>query len=304
MDFGEAYAISERHEATLHRSRGVVSKHRFKWKKLKHRTWLVHRPVDENTIIASDVTGDTWSEEHYALRVFDKTIIRFYRDRLELRDHGYFSRTTFDRFNEYLPRGWRVYGRTFPFLRKFGVGPIGFITTPRGTFPYQQGLTFYYNGLPRDNVIDKADAVMGMIPRFTAWTLRQLFVNQPRRGIYITQGGVGSAQLQEAILKQKFVADLASEAVSSQERRLTYLACSLEKYGRLAVAKARTDNERAVKFEIDVDTLEQGDDLSGFEPAQVRSMELPTLRYFLRKSIILHLINQLGFEPREWNRRN
>lgn len=153
MDYKEAEHIMTMHEAAVTGRRGALASHRSSHKKLCNKTWLTKQTYG----FASESYDDHFEPELgdyrdvqkycYSIELFGKGIITFFPHTVVLDDHGYFSRTTHDRFNTYLPGNWRVHGET----NRCPGGDrylVGFINTQAGEYTYKLPRTFLYNGKP------------------------------------------------------------------------------------------------------------------------------------------------------------
>ena len=103
-------------------------------KKLKNATYLAWKAV---------IRGSTWSSgtDCYTVSLFGHSILTLYQEYFVIADWGYFGRSTHDRLNEYMPRGFRVYGQTQELVRAYahfsGVKRLlGYLATPVGVFPF------------------------------------------------------------------------------------------------------------------------------------------------------------------------
>lgn len=127
MDYSQAEDIIEKVVEHYQRQDRLVT-----IKKLKNATWLKRE---------TEPATDEFMH-FYTLELFGKKIIEYHKEYLRINDFGFFSRTTHDRFNEFLPRGFRVSGYTPMFLRR----PVGFVRTNIGNFPYNMPMCFQYDG--------------------------------------------------------------------------------------------------------------------------------------------------------------
>ena len=94
-------------------------------KKLENATWL------------HAVVGDGGHERLVDLVLFDKHILTWHPNGdLALDTHGWMLRTTKDRYNKYLPSGFRVWQYR----------PFWFIKTPQGTLPFFNGMVLSPTG--------------------------------------------------------------------------------------------------------------------------------------------------------------
>ncbi len=289
MDYEKASGVISKHAFRVENSVGIVAQNGDpNAKKLKNRTWLC--------------TGG----DGYYLELFGKRIIYWQKESFELQDHGFFSRTTHDRFNEYMPRGFRVHGVTYPFLRKVW-GPVGMITTPKGTYPYAMPMRFKYDGYSADwgGLCNTIPTVLDRLPRyvdkhvdtllkgppfpisrlhaFAGFTGDNKYVTSRRMGIAIEQNHYGRTLLM-----------LACRCSDAQVEGLKLATCErlLREHGYGIFANNKTKAGMAFRMET-VLTL-----------GNVPHIKYSTLRSALRNCLLIFCMENLGFDRVEWNRRD
>lgn len=81
------------------------------------------KPIGNNTRLFFHNAG-VGHEDYYTIRLHGNVIMIIYRDRIEPLDGGWRTRTTKDRLNEYLPRGFFVFQKNFEwFIQDMHVTP-------------------------------------------------------------------------------------------------------------------------------------------------------------------------------------
>lgn len=303
MDYAQAEQVIRAHDENMSRSSGAVAEHRWNWKKLEHRTWLAREPLEHD---------ETGGPHYYALRLFQKEIITFYQKGVTLDDHGFFSYTTHNRFNKYLPRGFRVYGATDPRLRRL----FGYIKTPMGVFPYTMPATFEYSGHMPAGLTNRADEAIRQLPTYANEYLERLldggdrdFVCNDKHATELYLAGAITAPLNDGEKSQR-----AASIILANEfhRHLLTLACA-EKIGAHWIGK-NTPLENAVEMLVNGEAAAFKSARTQAEVAQrmelvikykraIEPINRATLRSRLRKLITDYLIERIGFAAVEWNRR-
>lgn len=299
MDYEEAARIIERHGHKVRGGTGIVSTHNPTAKRLKNQTWLTY-----------DRDG------HYTLAYFNKQIIEFHPKYMVFNDHDYFSSSTMQRFNEYTPRGFHVSGCTYSAFKL--QRPLGFITTPKGTFPYAMPCSFTYEGDPFDHggLYADARAILLKVPHYVNAYLDELFSGAP------------SVIADEATTRRAFESQIISSAADEVEayRISRLMGASIEQqstYRHLAVLAAEHENGRPIS-DRSVGGMElthvlrllirygtavfSTRSLAGRMETTLVAGKIPNInRQQLRKAIrqvtIEHIVNLLGFDVVQWNRR-
>jgi hypothetical protein len=297
MDFTQAVGIIDAHAKRLEQARGIVAAHANPTaKKLGHVTWLEY---DEDGC--------------YHLRYFKTNILTFWPDHFELNDGGFFSHSTHQKLNEHMPRGFRVYGHTNPKLQL--KRPLGFLRTPKGVYPYTMPLSFQYDGGPLQGeegsaLTHEAHLVHG-IPAYVDRYLGLLLHNEPctcetleehlntlhplsKSGIELT---AISKQIARAIgtgTTYTFMARrMAQERGGSLGGMELHDVCQLlAERGSKVFRKPKTADERTQRLE---DVL--------FYSKAIPDLTVPAIRSRLRQPLIEYLVDNLGFDHVEWNRR-
>ena len=299
MDYEEAARIMTVHAERVRRGRGVVARCDPHRKKLKNQTWLITYESDPQ-------------ELSYALQYFATEIISYSTTGVHLHDGGFFSRSTHDRFNEFLPRGYRVYGTTY---KELGLHrPLGFVKTPAGVYPYCLPMSFDNEGKPLDALCPNANEAVRTLTTYVDNYLTKLLKKEK---CDIT-GAADAARLWET--RTKWSAESLSETFGkllTSGTTYTFLLMligrykkmwlttnmapqlSLEEIGHMlayeggAIYKSpRTNAEHAARMEH---TLEY--------EMKIPKFNLGKLRAKLRRVLIDFFIEQLGFSEVEWHRR-
>lgn len=301
MDFEEAHSIMEGHASRLEKARGVVAKKARAWaKKLKHETWL------EKSSIAGTTEGEPAFE--YGLRYFKTNILTFHPEYVEINPSSWFSRSTHDRLNEYMPRGFRVYGQTFQELKVRH--PLGFIRTPHGTYPYSVPTKFNYDGSPTvmGGLYDHAYEAVRRIPGYVDEYLDRLFSRgefdavshgsaEDIFGTANTDHWKASKNVGRAIMGPRYcrymltvLTEFEYDSLNNLEHK--ELARMLTERGAEVFRRPQTAQDRARRAE---DTL--------FFNRSIVDIRKGTLRRYLRRMLMSRLVDVLGFDEVVWNRR-
>ena len=279
MDYGQAHALMTTHAERVLRGGGFMRDVDQNAKKLKNATWLLKGAQSMGGIA-------------YVLELFRKPIIQFYDDRVSLNDHGYFSRTTHDRFNEYLPRGFRVWGQYIPWLKR----TLGFVKTPMGVFPYNMPTNFSYDGHNLDGLHARAAETVARIPAYVERYLTDLFDNKNS----YKENSLLEDNVAENIYLNVTRRDLivvCESAVASNEcvyggMHIVDVVRVLIEEGAAAFKAARTKTQRAdrterlVKYQRALPIIHAGG-----------------LKKRLRWDLRQYLVNQMEFDSVEWHRR-
>jgi len=293
MNYEEAKEIIDKQGRRVRGGVGIVSTHNPTAKKLKNQTWLHY-----------DKDG------HYTLAYFNKQIIEFHPKYMVFNDHDYFSSSTMQRFNEYMPRGFHIRGCTYPAFKL--QRPLGFITTPVGTYPYRMPCSYTYEGESFDHGGLYADArtVLMKIPKYVDVYLDELLKNKP---CFIDDEETTQRAFQEQLVGRNFeeekfrisrligtsieqgrtykhLAVLAAEnsGTSLEGLRIEGIARAVADYGAV-IFKTQTpagQMESALRFAMKLPPIKE-----------------PQIRKTIRYLVIEHIINLLGFDVVQWNRR-
>lgn len=276
MDYGQAQCLMDEHTRRIHKGGGFLRGLNQNAKKLKNETWLLRGAQSTGGLV-------------YVLELFKKPILHFYPDRVELNDHGYFSRTTHDRFNEYLPRGFRVWGQYIPWLKR----TLGFVKTPVGVFPYNMPLRFSYDGSCLDSLHADAASVVEKIPEYVEDYLSALF--SKRMSTAWVDHVVGDYVLHDvkhASLILNCTPTRASADPMHGGMNINDVVRILVEEGINAFKEARGRVQRAHRLEL---ALKHGRGLPIIHASKLRKQ----LRHALRE----YLIDHMAFDHVEWHRR-
>jgi hypothetical protein len=142
MDYTSARDLLEEHAAKVRGGHGVVARLDPLCRRLANETKL--------TYVSSASEGIAQPQPAYRVVYFGNPILHFWeQDYFTISDHGWFAKTTHLRLNEYMPRGFSVYGATPKGLALEKRRPLGYIRTPNGTYPYNMPAVFRYDGTPQ-----------------------------------------------------------------------------------------------------------------------------------------------------------
>lgn len=301
MDYESATQLMELHAK---RAWGRVNPH---FRKLKNRTWL------EKTNTPNDET-----QPEYKLHYFQTNILIFRHDHVQIDIGNFFSHSTHQRLNEFMPRGFRISGCTYPQLRLRR--PLGFLDTPTGKYPFMHGMTFTYDGKPYDDLYFHAGGMaVGELTSYVDRYLNQLFsrscdVQSARAAeeywvrsskfdghtdAQQTRINAGQAILGGttysflALMVARFTSGYASPPRSLTDLSMEDLSLLLAHRGAEVFRKVRTRSDAARRFE---DVLEFS--------MPIPDLNLQKLRGYLRQQLIEYLVSALGFAEVEWNRRD
>lgn len=275
MNYEEVHALMKTHHTNVAGKRGALSKVDPNKKFLCNKTWL-----------------HTLTESGYGLKVFGNEIITWDPTQVVIDDKTWFSRTTFDRLNQYMPKGFSVHGERVPY--KLGV--IAFVTTPDGVYPWDMPMAFAYDGIALYAAEDagpyytnKALAAYRGIREYVGEYLDRLYRGQLDNTLVDV---ASSTQVAEVILSKVYTTFLLPSLVSSKvDARL--MNC-LMRVGICGTRTAKNAHERALQTELALDVgLTSGD----------VTVDSRWLRTHLRVELTRQLIEGLGFSFNEWNRR-
>lgn len=285
-----AKEIIDKHEERVRIGTGVVTRHNPSAKKLKNQTWLHY-----------DKSG------HYALAYFNKQIIEFHPKYMVFNDHGYFSSSTMERFNEYTPRGFSLSGATYPAFKL--KRPLGFITTPKGTFPYSMPCSYTYEGAPFDHggLYDDVREALIKLPQYVDEYLDELFSGKPG---FIDDEPSARRGFERSLSKMDEEPFRISRFMGTAiAHRDTYKYFAVLAATHIPKTIEGMDLSHAVRLMI-----QYGSDLfavqskAGRMEAALLAGTVPTinrqqLRKAIRQVVIEHIVNLLGFDEVQWNRR-
>lgn len=265
MDFESAKGIMAQHRANVEGKKGIMAQLDPDKKTIGNSTCLCK------------YNADAVHQEHYGLILFHNLIIDFYEDFLEINDHGWFGHTTHARLNEYMPRGFSVWGTKYNYVSK--PRPLGFVRTPIGVYAYSMPMQFKYNGEPNEPMTSRADEIITTLPKIVDRCLNALLGGTPMDDVIVFQSGTGD------------LARLAVEFSNLQHMGLTLqeIVDVLERAG--AAAFARTNRPQHM------------------ENLLIHGKLLPVIhKSWLRKTLrpLMHdlVIESMGFDDVSWNRRD
>jgi len=301
MEYEEARDIMARHKANVLKAngKGKVGRLAPNLKHLKYRTFLKMIPSPADDI-----------DETYEIQYFHTAIVTLHSHKVTLNDGGWFSHSTHERLNEYMPRGFRVHGsrpRWYP-------NTLGFVRTPAGTVPYNMPRSFTYDGLPAGDQLFsvEAGACLHMIPNYVDSLLTLVF-KEPNHlmndipatddihqlGDRLWPVALLKKQLHRPILLRHVFDDswfqpskeFHKEALGGEN--ILNVVDILLREGATVFTKPKSRSELTHRIEA---ILRMGKDIP--------IINLRTLKKFLRKVLIEFLVDQLGFQDKEWNRRD
>lgn len=286
MDYGRAAQIMAAHAETIDRSHGAVRRHNTKWKKLGNRTWLVREPAN------NDDTPDV-----FALRYFQSEIIRFFHDHVEIDTGGFFSFTTLQRLNEYMPSGFRIYGRTFRPLRRV----LGFVRTPNGTYPFSGSMSFSYGGHTLEGHTRYAEKAVAKLPAYVGRFVHEI-CSFPK------QAPTASTTLPDEAAATGVV--LMRNWISWWVRQDTYHVRLVEEVFNWMDQYRGVHSEelRTILSTYGAEPFNPRSKAKEMEYSLMFNRKLPriskkALKRHLKQNFYEYIINCLGFKQVEWNRR-
>lgn len=302
MEYDEARSIMATHKANILKAngKGKVGSLAPDRKFLKFRTFLFRKESP-----ADDIA------ETYEIHYFQTAIITLYSDKVKINDGGFFSHSTHERLNEYMPRGFRVHGSKPHWYHS----PVGFIRTPLGTSPYNLPQSFMYDGQPADTDLSiEAGLCFHLIPAYVEKLLTLAFEGDPDlrvlNDIPVTDDrhSLGDHQWPVEVLKKQLYRPILLRHVSVSEdfkvtkafrdeqfggHALEYIVEVLLQEGADVLKSTRT--KAALVRHVEA-TLRLG--------GQIPTVNLRTLKKYLREVLIDFLVAELGFINKEWNRRD
>ena len=300
MEYNEARDImaTHRHNVLKANGKGKVGSLHPHLKHLKYRTFLrkVEGPSDD-------------IDESYQIEYFQTAIITLYSHKVVINDGTFFSHSTHERLNEYMPKGFKVHGSKPSWYHS----TVGFIRTPAGTCAYNLPKSFLYSGLPTEGGSVHAGPSFHKIPEYVDMVLTKAF-----------KGGLDDRQLMEWFVPQdhelgdhswpvqlldkpRFIPRLLSYVSAHEDFRPTpefhkqhlgghFLADVVSTMLREDARVFTKPNNLAAIVRRSEATLRLGRSLP--------CINLRTLRKCLREILINFLVAELGFVDKEWNRRD
>lgn len=296
MDYASAKDLLEAHATKIRNGHGVVARLDPLCKRLANETKLTY--VDK----ASE--GIQLARPAYRIVYFGNPILHFWEgDYFTISDHGWFSHTTHQRLNEYMPRGFSVYGATPSGLDMETRRPLGYIRTPKGTYPYNMPAVFNYDGTPQGVVLtDKAHQAISELRAYTSQYLDTLMARKsfeyPEEDSLQGTLAHSSRRLADAILQRKHYAHLARwaafghENVCHQGLMLPEIVSVLLAEGGCAFSRSTTGVATAERMER---TIKHRLPMPSISPTWIRQQLRPLINEFV--------IRTLGFDNVIWNRR-
>lgn len=282
MDYAEVHDIMEKHRHHVAGKKGVLANVSPSEKRLCNKTWLRHHTDGSYGLMLFSTEILTWTEGHFAMN-----------------DGGWFARTTFDRFNTYLPRGFKIHGMRVPLK----LGTVAIVTTPDGTYPYNMPESFTYGGQLAERRVNpmytnQALPALQAINAYVHGFLDRLFTRKlPRKFTPLEQSRTVATALLENVYSSKLLPYLMEgsyEVEIPPHIGLGNLLEALTRYGVCSTRTARSKEEVALQTEL---TLSHG-----FTKAEL-AIKTHVLRKALRKALFHYLITTLGFTLNGWNRR-
>lgn len=274
MDYEEVQRIMQTHYDNTHGKKGVLATVSPYIKRICNKTTLTNH-------------GD----DTYGLKLFSTEIITWCKDSVTLSDGGWFSRTTFDRFNTYLPRGFKVHGEAVPMK----LGTVGVITTPAGTYPYALPMEFDNSGLQCWRGTEKAMYTNRALPALRALNdyVHTYLDALLARTLERYELEVSSKKIAELVLNGLCARGVLRLLQDNRDVDLD-IVMALHAIGYRAIKKAKNATDRAWQAEL---TMKTG------AVAPVTHKPVQTVRKELRRHLYAELLKTLGFETNEWNRR-
>ena len=306
MDYEIAKGILEDHQATIAKYPMLQGRVSPAIRVLCNQTTLQRVEKDESGIdVWDDSIGDT-----YVVHYFKNPILHFRSSFFTLTDSGWFAKSTHQRLNEFMPRGFQVFGGT-----PRGCRTIGYIKSPQGIFPYNMPMSFNYSGhvilaetptreatrAARDlsNYVSAYLDFMlqGPAPWLACLSSRQKYMSDALADLTTGSWGYSSANMAKYMFERRYCVPLAKLCVPGHGDgvdgvSLYEITKLLEEEGFDIFKKARTDKAAAARFEI----------LLGHK-IPVPHITKNWLRRALRPYITEWIVDRLGFDKVEWNRR-
>ena len=291
----------EDHARNVNKSTGIVAINAIPDKKrLRNKTWLTCiQPI-------SPATPDEMPV--YQLQIFGNPIIQYNFDKLILNDHGWFSKTTHERFREYMPRGFSVFAYSIH-IRNLSPRIVAFIKTPVGVYPYKMPMEFTYAGysLLEDGPANNASTAVTEIPRYLDNYFTRLFNggpwtigDKPLTRSWLEEGTwqKQSMRMQTALLEDIYFKDFASifvefaQGVGAQGLSIQEIVDLVLSEGIQVFKKPRTDTQMSNNTEASI----------------MHKLPIPTIsktwiRSELKQRMYPMILDALGFDEVTWNRR-
>lgn len=286
MDYGEAKSLIFTHAHNVRNGHGRVANLDPNLKKIAYRTFLKRQRS------ASDEVP-----ESYIVEYLGNPIIHFHHDNFIVNDCGWFSYSTHQRLNEFMPKGFRVSGATPRWLGS----PVGFVHTPVGVFPYNMSMRFNYNGRCIDEYSEDAGQALHKVPAYVEAMLTQAFAGVADKRIESAYSNayenIDSPEVARMIMKNWYILSLLVHATAGAGDvfdgvSLPTVVELLLHYGADIFKRSKTKGHTAAIAEVVL--------THGVRPPTIHRGRLKSL---LRQLMINTLVNDLGFAKQEWNRR-
>jgi hypothetical protein len=294
MDYFAAKNLLAKRAANLLRTGESLDLNPSYTRKLKHQTYLTYSEKDAAGVEWTPEVGDA-----FIIKYFGNAILHLRANFFTIDSHGWFSHSTNERLNEFMPPGFRVWGQTYSWCRSRG--PLGFIRTPSGVFPYTMPISFYYNGRERP-------AELGNDPCMVSCAQDVVAAIRPYIGQYIRRllaGELGARFrgvpeldslprcLEAELLNPAYPAQLLQNACQAPSCDYEYDGLSLAEIGRVliqegkaAFASSTSRLENSLRHRLPIGALSTG-----------------WLRAAVRDTLSTYLVDALGFDELRWNRR-
>jgi hypothetical protein len=301
MDYTSAKDLLEEHATRIKNGHGVVAQLDHDVKRLANKTQL--------TYVERASEGIAQSQPAYRVVLFGNPILHFWEgDYFTISDHGWFSATTIQRLNEYMPKGFRIYGETPKGLEMETRRPLGFVHTPNGTYPYNMPAVFRYDGTPYgESFTAEAHTAVSELGSYTNQYLDLLlghkdcdYIGEGRVQGDLSLGTTGhnSCMMADAILRRKYYSHLVELAVE-QHANVAYAGLTLKEIVTVLLA------EGARAFKVNSSEEAKANHL---EHMIKHRLPIPTINQTWIRRTLRPLINEfviltLGFDYVTWNRR-
>lgn len=287
MDYNEAKSLMATHEYNVRNGRGRVGALNPRSKKIAYRTFLKRQESD------NDETPET-----YVVEYLDSWIIHLKPVHFIINDCGWFSHSTHQRLNEFMPRGFHVSGST---PRWFG-RPVGFVHTPAGVFPYDMAMSFTYDGKESGkNYSAESGQALHKVPAYVDEVLKRAFAGEASKDLEKAFSqyyeNIDSQGVVRLLLRNSVTYSLVTHAADGNLDVFDGVGISkivelLLRYGADIFKRPKTLGSIADCTEVVFQ--------HGVRPPVINKA---TLRRRLRQLMISTLVNDLGFATQEWNRR-
>jgi len=297
MNYEQAKDIMDQHRAAVESSHGAVKANASPIKRnLENKTTL--------NFVDAKLTATGAPE--YELKLFGNPILVFHREAFVINDQGWYSRTTHERLNQYMPRGFSIYSHRVQYLNK--PNTVSFVKTPLGTYPYNMPTTLSYAGAGFNWYTDKASAAVAALPDYVEEYLNRLLHCLPCDNDVNTDAIYSirepdpmkhSRALANCVVDNFHFSDLAQLAVNEWGKSLCYGGLELSEIVEVLISEGstpfrnpRTINQLAQRTE---NSLKFNRPMPSIPSAWIKSN--------LRPILYEYIIDSLGFARAEWNRR-